>query len=272
VLRRTIGRRTLTFALDLPIFAKKLQKFTNDPSVNNPTTQNEYINYSAKIILKCCRQYMFKLARRPTIRYNRCMSASVSQFANNLIDHLGLGGIAVGVFLNGLGIPGISEVLLPLSGVAVRDGHQSLYTLLPVAMIAQLAGVSLAYAIARYGGIGLIERYGKYILISHKELQSAHRQFNKHPWLIVVGGCVPGIQGFIGYIGGIADLNYGRFLASVAVGKVIWIGGLVALGYALGNQVDKLDGILSQLGLVVLVLVIIVIIWYLWSHRSHEDK
>jgi membrane protein DedA with SNARE-associated domain len=200
------------------------------------------------------------------------MSTTISQLTNNLIDHLGLAGIAIGVFLNGLGVPGLSEILLPLTGVAIRHGHQNAWLVLPTVYIAQLAGVTAAYAIARYGGISLVERYGKYILVSSHELHAAHRAFTKRPWLIVLGGCVPGIQGFIGYIGGIADLSYGRFLASVAIGKLIWIGGLVALGYALGNQVDKLSGIIRQLGIIVLALAIIAVIWYLWSHRKPQKE
>ena len=196
------------------------------------------------------------------------MSFSVTQVATNLIEQLGLTGITIGVFLNGLGVPGISEVMLPLSGVAVREGKMSLVPLLIVAMIAQLIGVSLAYLIAKYGGIELVERYGKYILISKKELESANRALTKRPWMIVVGGFIPGIQGFIGYVGGIADLSYRRFIASVFIGKLIWIGGLVALGYALGSQVARLDSIIRQFGIIILVLVIAAIVWYVWSPRE----
>jgi membrane protein DedA with SNARE-associated domain len=196
------------------------------------------------------------------------MSLSVTQVATNLIEQLGLTGIAIGVFLNGLGVPGISEVMLPLSGVAVREGKLSLIPLLIVAIIGQLAGVTAAYAIAKYGGIELVERYGKYILISNKELESANRALTKRPWMIVIGGFIPGIQGFVGYVGGLADLSYGRFITSVFIGKLIWVGGLVALGYALGGQIAMLDNIIRQFGIIVLVLVIAAIVWYVWSHRE----
>jgi membrane protein DedA with SNARE-associated domain len=213
---------------------------------------------------------MINVADKQKIVYNSAMSFSASQFANSLITQLGLGGIAVGVFLNGLGVPGISEVLLPLAGVAVREGKMSLLALLPVALAAQMAGVSVAYAIARFGGIELVERYGKYILVSKTELDSANRALTKRPWLIVVGGTIPGIQGFIGYVGGLAELSYKRFFVSVLMGKLIWIGGLVGLGYALGNQVSKLDGIIRQFGIIVLVLVITFVVWYVWKHRENK--
>jgi membrane protein DedA with SNARE-associated domain len=138
-------------------------------------------------------------------------------------------------------------------------------------MIAQLVGVSVAYWIAKYGGIELVERYGKYILISKKELDAANRALTKRPWMIVVGGCIPGIQGFVGYVGGIADLSYRRFIVSVFFGKLIWIGGLVALGYALGSQVARLDAIIRQFGIIILVLVIAAVVWYVWTHRDKKE-
>ena len=52
--------------------------------------------------------------------------------AISLIDHLGLAGIAIGVFFNGLSAPGLSEVLLPLAGVAVKQGKLNVLVLVPV--------------------------------------------------------------------------------------------------------------------------------------------
>src|SRR6266403_2153377 len=92
--------------------------------------------------------------------------------ASNLVDRLGVFGIGIGVFLNGLSVPGLSEVLVPLGGVAVRQGRMDLASLLVVSMVMQLLGVTCAYFLARYGGIALVEKYGKYVLISPHELES----------------------------------------------------------------------------------------------------
>lgn len=193
---------------------------------------------------------------------------SLSTFATSLIDHLGLLGVSVGVGLNGLGVPGVSEVLLPLAGVAVREGHQPFGAVLVTALIGQLIGSSLAYAIGRYGGTALIERYGRYILVTPAELHRAQAAFDRHGRpLLVVGAIIPGIQGFMGYIGGIAEVSFGEFLLFIGLGKIIWIAGLVGLGYAVGNHVDVIDQIVSKVGLVVLVLIAALVIWYI--RRQH---
>jgi membrane protein DedA with SNARE-associated domain len=198
---------------------------------------------------------------------------SFSELAISLVDHLGVFGVGIGVFLNGLSVPGLSELLLPLGGLAVRQGTMDLATLLVVAMVAQLLGVSCAYLLARFGGVVLVERYGKYILVSHRELAQTHKLFERWGgWLVVVGSFVPGVQGVIGYVAGLAEMNYWRFLPAVFVGKLVWIGGLIYLGSVLGSHVVLIDHWIKQIGVIVLAALVVLVIWYVRRHRSHRRK
>jgi membrane protein DedA with SNARE-associated domain len=198
---------------------------------------------------------------------------SFTELATGLIDQLGVWGIGLGVFLNGLGVPGISEVLLPLGGVAVKRGLMSGPALFAVAMICQLAGTALAYVIARNGGLPFIERYGKYVLISTRELDAAERAFQRYgSWLVLFGAFVPGIQGFVGYVGGIAKMNFVRFIISVAIGKVVWIGGLMALGMLLGDHLDLIDRYVKQVGMVVLAALVVAGVLYVRRHRARQRE
>lgn len=195
----------------------------------------------------------------------------VSTIATTIIDRLGVAGVGVGVFLNGLGVPGFSEVLLPLAGVGVRQGRLGLVPVFVMAMVCQLLGVSIAYMIGRYGGVAMVERYGRYILVSHRELKVAQRAFDKQgEWLILFGAFIPGIQGFIGYIGGLAEMNFVRFIVSAFVGKLIWVGGLLYLGSVLGNHLDLIDRSIKQIGVIVLSALILFIIWYVAYHRREK--
>jgi membrane protein DedA with SNARE-associated domain len=198
---------------------------------------------------------------------------SFSGGATALASHLGVAGAAVGVLLNSLGVPGLSEVLLPLSGVAVRQGDISWGVLLVACVLAQLVGLTASYLIARYGGLALVQRYGKYVLISHRDIMAAHRLFQKHgSRLVVVGAFTPGIQGFIGYVAGLAAMNYWRFLVSAALGKLVWTGGLIYLGYALGNHLELIDRSIKQIGVVVLAGLVAAIVWYIVHHRRADHE
>lgn len=198
---------------------------------------------------------------------------SLSAIALELVSRMGVLGIGLGVFLNGLGVPGISELLLPLGGVGVAQGKIDLVWLVAVALVAQLAGVSAAYWLARTGGLELVERYGKYILVSRRELRAAERAFDRWGnWLVVFGAFIPGIQGFIGYIAGVGKMKYGRFLAAAFVGKIVWISGLVYLGAILGDHLDLIDRSIKQIGVVVLAAVLLAGIWYVRRHRRPTEE
>jgi membrane protein DedA with SNARE-associated domain len=196
---------------------------------------------------------------------------SLTSFAITLIDRLGVGGIGIGVFLNGLGVPGLSEIFLPLGGVGVAHGSINIIGLVIVAFIAQMLGLTTAYMIARNGGVTLIERYGKFILISHRELHASQRAFDKYGmWLVVFGAFIPGVQGFIGYVAGIAEMPYRRFLVAAFLGKVVWIGGLIYLGIILGDHLYLIDRSIKQTGVVVLALLIILAIWHIYRYHRKE--
>jgi membrane protein DedA with SNARE-associated domain len=198
---------------------------------------------------------------------------SVTHFATGLIDHLGLVGIGFGVGLNGLGVPGISEVLLPLAGVDVRLGSQDLGSVLIAAFIGQFIGLMGAYLIGRYAGLEAITRYGRYILVTPHELARAQRAFERFGApLVVIGAFVPGIQGLIGYIAGIAGYPRGRFIVFAALGKLVWIGGLVELGYLLGNNTEQLDAVIGRVGFAVGSLLIGLLIWYIYHQTRRTDE
>lgn len=193
----------------------------------------------------------------------------LTNLAMYLIDHLGVIGVGVAVFLNGLGIPGLSEVLLPLGGVGVREGKMNAIELVVVAYICQMAGIIVSYLIGRYGGVVFVERYGRYIFLSRRELHTTERLFDK--WgnrIVAVGAFVPGPQGFVGYAGGIGKMEFWRFILAAAVGKLVWVVGMIYLGYLVGGQLKLLDKLVSQLGIAILVLLIIGIAWYLRAHRG----
>ena len=190
-----------------------------------------------------------------------------------LTNGLGLSGIGLGLLLNGLGVPGLGEVLLPLGGAAVRQGKFDLATLLAVALVGQMLGLIGSYFIARYGGVALVERYGKYVLLSHRELARSQRAFDKYGiGLVLVGSFTPGLQGAVGYVAGLAEMRFVQFMLAATIGKLVWVSALIYVGMALGNNLDLIDRSIKQIGVVVLATVIIAIIWHIRGKRRLREQ
>ncbi|HEY1868325.1 MAG TPA: DedA family protein, partial [Candidatus Cybelea sp.] len=97
-----------------------------------------------------------------------------------LIDHYGYAGLFVALALGNFGVPIGSEIVLPVAGALTATGHLSnLWLTVSIALAGELAGGTVGYGIGRFGGVPVIERYGKYIHFTHDRLMRVHRFFER---------------------------------------------------------------------------------------------
>ncbi len=194
---------------------------------------------------------------------------SEPSWATDLLGHYGYLGLALSLVVNCMGVPIASEITLPLSGVLVKVGTFQLTTLLWVAILGQLVGLVASYLLARYGGIELLERYGRYVFLRRRNLSRLQKLFSRHGVLLVlVGSCIPGLHGYMGYPAGLARVPFLRFLVMVVVGTVIWTVAFVGLGLILADHLDVIGTVSGGFGLATLagLLLIGAAVWY---HRRH---
>jgi membrane protein DedA with SNARE-associated domain len=197
---------------------------------------------------------------------------SLVTIATKLINDSGYTGLAAGLIINGIGIPIPSELILGLAGLGVKVGSFALVPTLIVATIAQVIGLTIAYGIARFGGVALIERYGKYVLIRKQEVAAAETWFERYGGrLVLFGLLMPALHGYVGYPAGLARMRIERFLIFAAIGSFLWALILGGLGYFLGGHLDSIDSVLHRFGLVVVALLVIAAAWLIRRHwRKHD--
>ena len=202
--------------------------------------------------------------------------SSLTTIATDLIHTLGLGGVGVGLALNCIGIPIPSEIVIPLSGIAIRQGQYNAFVVFIVIVVAQLGGLCISYAIGRFGGLELIQRYGKYVFLSKHELNRAQKAFHRHGVkLVLVGLCLPGLHGYVGYPAGIAKMPMWRFLIAASAGVAVWSLAFLGIGYFLGDHLDAIDNASHNFAIIVFVVVVIAVISYLIqrNRKAHlEDS
>lgn len=195
---------------------------------------------------------------------------SLTEVAKNLLSSLGYGGLAFGLVVDSAGVPIPSEVLLPLAGALARQGRFNLALVIIVGALAQTLGAIMAYWIGAFGGLPLIQRYGKYVMFRHHELVKTQNLFERYgTWLTLAGRCLPGIRTYIGYPAGLARMRFSVFVVASAVGSLAWTIILVLLGYGLAYQVDLVDRILGPFGIVLAVVAIIVFVRYVRKSSKH---
>lgn len=196
---------------------------------------------------------------------------NLTKLAFDLISTLGYGGLAVGLFIDSFGIPIPSEVLVPLAAALVAQDKFTLIGVFVVSVVAQTLGGLAGYVIGRYAGEPFLLKYGRYLLISHRDLAKTHLAFQKYGRLLtLVGRCLPVIRGLIAYPAGIAEMPLGTFTAYTAIGSAVWTVILMYLGSLLGGHLDLIETYGKQISYLIIVILIVAVSWHV--RRVIKDR
>jgi membrane protein DedA with SNARE-associated domain len=196
------------------------------------------------------------------------------QAALGLIDHYGFGGLFAALTLANIGAPVGSELILPVAGGLAATGHlRPLWLTIVVAVAAELFGGTLGYLIGRFGGRPLIDRYGRYVHLSHANLDRVHGFFERYgSFSIFICRFIPFLRGIVSIPAGLAEMNLAHFYWWYAVGSTIFCGGLILLGSVLGRHIDSVLPLLHRAGFVTLIAALAVIIALVVVVRARRNE
>jgi len=184
-----------------------------------------------------------------------------------VISSLGLPGIVLLMAIESACIPLPSEVIMPFSGYLVFQGQHSLWAVSLAGAFGCVAGSVPAYYLGLYGGRPLIEKYGKYILMSHHDLDLADRWFRSHGEATVfVARLLPVVRTFIAFPAGVAKMDMTRFIAYTFAGSFPWCLGLAYIGMKLGENWPTLRGYFHRFDLAIGAVLLAGIVWYVRRH------
>jgi membrane protein DedA with SNARE-associated domain len=186
----------------------------------------------------------------------------LGDIAINWINSIGYWGILLGMILESACIPIPSEVIMPFGGYLVSTGHLNMIGVIVIGTLGNIIGSFVAYAVGLWGGKRFIDRFGKYVFLSKKHLESAEKWFDKRGEITVfVSRILPAIRTFISLPAGIARMSLSKFLIYTAIGSVIWSSILTYVGYVLGNNWDNIQNFLHPIAYVVAVIVFLILVF-----------
>ncbi|MFA6296573.1 MAG: DedA family protein [Patescibacteria group bacterium] len=196
----------------------------------------------------------------------------LANFVVKVIDILGYPGIFLLMLAESCGIPMPSEVIMPFSGFLVADGKLNFWLVVFIGAFGNLIGSLLAYWIGIKGGRPFIEKYGKFILISHHDLDLADSWFKRFgQWTVFFGRLLPVIRTYISFPAGIAEMNIAKFSLFTFLGAFPWCVLFTWLGVKMGNNWELIREKLHNFDMAILILVIVLIGLYIYRHiRNHR--
>jgi membrane protein DedA with SNARE-associated domain len=196
--------------------------------------------------------------------------AILSGFIIYTISTLGYAGIVLLMAIESACIPLPSEIIMPFSGYLVYKHEFNLWLVGIAGAVGCVLGSLVAYWVGMYGGRPVIEKYGKYVLISHHDLDLADRWFARFGEIIVFASrLLPVIRTFIAFPAGVARMDLKKFVIYTFAGSLPWCLGLAYVGQLLGEQWDKnptLKAIFHRFDFVIGILGALAVAWWIWRH------
>ena len=166
-------------------------------------------------------------------------------------------------------IPFPSEIIMPLAGwILVKNRGHGLEFLLIAAFYGALGntiGSLVAYYAGAWGGRPLLERYGRFVLITPRELDTADRWFQRYGQVTVFASrLMPVVRTFISLPAGISRMNVWRFTAFSFAGSYPWSLALAWGGYTLGEHWDRIGGWLRPVSIPIVIVVVLLVAYFIY--------
>jgi membrane protein DedA with SNARE-associated domain len=195
-------------------------------------------------------------------------------FINHLYTLLQWPGVVALMAIESACIPLPSEIIMPLAGwILIKEQELSqLYVFLAgvYGALGCVIGSVTAYVVGMWGGRPFLEKYGKYILITHHDLSLADQWFARRgTWAIFVSRLVPVVRTFISLPAGIARMNILKFLVYSFIGSFIWCTALAYGGYLLGQHWEQIRAVMRPFDPFIIALVLLLLVFYIYRHLKH---
>ena len=195
---------------------------------------------------------------------------AIKIWVEQIISSMGYVGLYLVMFLENVFPPIPSEVVLPLAGSLTLTGRFSVFWITVIGMLGSLTGAFLFYGLGKWLGEPrvrtIIEKYGRYALLSTNDLDRSLEWFDKYDdWVIFFSRMVPIVRSLISIPAGIASMNITKFSFFTILGTALWSFLLALGGRLLGEQWPLIAEFINTYQNIVLVIAIAAVLLFIGS-------
>lgn len=200
------------------------------------------------------------------------------------IHAYGPAGLFVLLFLGVFGLPVPDETLLTFAGVLVRQGDLHFGTAYAAAVVGSMGGISLSYTIGRTFGLGVVDRFGRWMHVTRADLARVEGWFERSGrWLLTFGYFIPGVRHFTAIVAGSSRLPPQVFARFAYTGAALWALTFMTFGWYVGPAWEAALERAHRHILVVVIAVVVLaagyaVVHHLWlrrargsAHKADED-
>lgn len=162
-------------------------------------------------------------------------------WATEVIEKIGLAGVALLVALESIFPPIPSELVLLLTGFNVSADRFGLVPAIGLATVGSVVGALVLYAFGAWISEDRLERFltgvGRFIGLTRGDIDRGFDWFERHgPWVVFFGRLIPLVRSVVSIPAGADRMPIWKFTAFTAAGSLVWNSIWIVTGRQLGEQ------------------------------------
>ncbi|MDA8408090.1 MAG: DedA family protein [Deltaproteobacteria bacterium] len=144
----------------------------------------------------------------------------------------------IGILMLGIvGAPFPDDLVLLFTGYLVSAGYLKLEPAMASAWVGSLLGISLSYALGRFFGFPIVDRYGHLFRVTSDRLHKLNCWYGRFgKWGLLFGYFVAGVRHWTAFFAGVSKLRLPVFALFAYTGGLLWSVTMISMGYILGEQ------------------------------------
>lgn len=202
------------------------------------------------------------------------LNGPVRELVTDLYEAVGYLGVAIWVAIESVIIPIPSELILPFAGFLVGEGLAiepltgqpwNLLLVVVAGTIGATVGALVAYAIGYWGGRPVILRWGRWLRITHEDLDRTEAFFGKYGNAAAFfGRLIPVVRSLVSFGAGVGRMPLLPFIVFTVLGSLPFTFALVFVGVQLGANWEAVGAVLKQFEYAILGVLVVAVLAFFW--------
>jgi membrane protein DedA with SNARE-associated domain len=192
----------------------------------------------------------------------------------DIIDRLGLLGIALMMALENIIPPLPSEAVMGSAALAIEQGRMQFWPVLIAGTLGTLAGNYFWFYVGHRLGYERLEpfiaRHGRWLTVEWEDVEHASAFFRKHGhWLVLVLRTTPVMRTLISLPAGLSHMPVMRFVIFTAIGAAAWNALLIG-----GTRwiVRNFPGAEKWIAIAIIAIVVLAIVGYVYRFVTWKPR
>ncbi len=201
------------------------------------------------------------------------MNHHTLELLRGAVVHHGYWAVAVLLLLESSGLPLPGETVLLLASFLAYTEHElQLPWIIVVGIVATTLGGELGFALGRYGGRPLIERYRHAFAIGAASVARGERLFERYgSGTVFLARFIFGMRVLASLLAGALHMPWRKFVLYNFLGAAAWVAAICGAGYLFGGHWERLAHDLKRFDLLVLIVLAVGLLLWWWRNRGKPD-